>query len=79
MMQENVGDTAQFVQSAIALIKEIGGNPYARMLISRIAYKHIMYQENVDSREINRLISGKVLNEHARTSLLLGRGLDARA
>ena len=34
-MQENVGDTAQFVQSAIALIKEIGGNPYARMLISR--------------------------------------------
>ena len=79
MMQENVGDTAQFVQSAIALIKEIGGNPYARMLISRIAYKHIMYQENIDSREINRLISGKVLNEHARTSLLLGRGPDARA
>ena len=79
MMQENVGNTAQFVQSAIALIKEIGGNPYARMLISRIAYKHIMYQENIDSREINRLISGKVLNEHARTSLLLGRGPDARA
>ena len=74
MMQENTGNTPQFVQNAIILRNEIGDNPYARMLISQIAYKHIMSQENVDSREISRLISGKVLNEHARRAYLLDKG-----
>lgn len=61
MMQENVGDTSVFVQNAIALQREIGNDPYAKMLIGRIAYKHIIYQENIDSREISRLISGNKL------------------
>lgn len=71
MMQENVGNTTEFVQDAIALMKEIGSNPYARMMIGRIAYKHIVYQDNIDSREINKLISGKVLNERSKVTMLL--------
>ena len=74
MMQENAGDTAAFVQNAIALQKEIGTDPYAKMLISRIAYKHIIYQENVDSRAISRLISGNVLNDRSKPALLLTKG-----
>ena len=62
MMQENVGDTSVFVQNAIALQREIGNDPYAKMLIGRIAYKHIIYQENIDSREISRLISGNIFS-----------------
>ena len=73
MMQENVGDTSVFVQNAIALQREIGNDPYAKMLIGRIAYKHIIYQENIDSREISRLISGNILNDRSKTTLLLSK------
>lgn len=79
MMQENTGDTAAFVQDAIALQKEIGADPYAKMLIARIAYKHIIYQENIDSRAISRLISGNVLNERSKPTLLLSKGTGSQS
>lgn len=79
MMQENTGDTAAFVQDAIALQKEIGADPYAKMLIGRIAYKHIIYQENIDSRAISRLISGNVLNERSKPTLLLSKGTGSQS
>lgn len=78
MMEENVGNTDVFVEKAIALSKEMERKPYAQMLISQIARKHIVYTSSVDHRQIDKLLSGKVLSEKSKPSLLLSRGKEDR-
>ena len=74
MMEENVGNTAEFVQRAIALRKEVHDDHYARMLVAQIARKHIIYSGNIDHREVNKLLSGGVLATETKPSLLLAKG-----
>lgn len=78
MMEENVGNTDVFIEKAIALSKEMERKPYARMLISQIARKHIVYTSSVDHRQIDKLLSGKVLSEKSRPNLLLTRGKEEK-
>lgn len=74
MMEENVGNTQEFVSRAISLREDLGNIPYARMLISRIARKHIIYTANIDHRQIDRIISGNILSGSSKPSLLLDQG-----
>ena len=71
MMEENTGDTSEFVSSAISIRKELNGSPYAKILIAQIAKKHIIYTKNIDHRQVNRLISSGVVSSDSKTVLLL--------
>lgn len=73
MMEENTGNTPEFVQQAIRLRKELD-DVYARMLIAQIARKHIIYTANIDHREIDRLLSKRVLLPDSKPNLLLSKG-----
>ena len=74
MLEENTGNTSEFVQRAIALRKDLDNSPFSVMLISQIARKHIIYNGNINHRELNRLLSGNVLSSEKKTSLLLTQG-----
>lgn len=62
MLEENIGNTSEFVRRAIALRKDLAKSPFSVMLISQIARKHIIYKGNIDHREIDKLLSGNVLS-----------------
>ncbi|EHQ89551.1 metallophosphoesterase [Desulfosporosinus youngiae] len=79
MMEENVGNTPQFVSRAITLRKELDSCYYARTLIAQIARKHIIYTENIDHREIDRLLSGKVMSSDSKSILLLEQGKNSKS
>ena len=74
MMEENAGNTAEFVSRAISLRKELDKSLYARMLIAQIARKHLIYAPNIDHLEIDRLISGEVLSSTSKAALLISKG-----
>lgn len=77
MLEENTGNTAEFVQKAIALRKELEKSPFAKMLIAQIARKHIIYNGSIDHREVSKLLSGKVLAASNKPGLLLSKGTGA--
>lgn len=74
MLEENTGNTSEFVQRAIALRRDLAKSPFSVMLISQIARKHIIYNGNIDHREVDRLLSGNVLSAENKPSLLLSQG-----
>lgn len=74
MMEENVGNTGEFIARAISLRKDLEGSVFARMLIAQIARKHIIYTANIDHRQINQLISGNVISQGSKPVLLLEKG-----
>ena len=74
MMEENVGDTSVFVQKAISSCEDLKDNLYARMLIAQIARKHIIYTGSISHREVDKLLSGKVLSAESKPKLLLTKG-----
>lgn len=78
IMEENVGNTHEFVSRAILLWKELDSCPYAQTLISQIARKHIIYTKNVDHRQIDKLVSGKVLSSNSKKMLLLKQGKNSK-
>ena len=69
-----MNDTSEFVQRAITLRKELLESPFAKMLVSQIARKHIIYNGNIDHREIDKLLSGDVLAAESKPTLLLSKG-----
>ena len=73
MMEENTGDTSTFVQKAILLREDLNDHLYARMLIAQIARKHIIYTGNINHREVDKLLSGKVLSSDSKPKLLLSK------
>lgn len=79
MMEENVGNTPEFVSRAITLRKEFNNCPYARTLIAQIARKHIIYTGNIDYRQIDRLLSGNVISSDSKTTLLLEQGKNSKS
>jgi len=74
MAEENTGNTSTFVSKAIALRTELESNSYAKMLIAQIARKHIIYTANIDHRQIDKLLSGKVIAAESKPILLLEQG-----
>lgn len=74
MMEENTDNTSEFIERAIELREEMSNNPFAIHLICQICRKHIMYHKNIDHRQIDRLISGKVLSSKNKAALLVERG-----
>lgn len=74
MLEENTGNTSEFVQRAIALRKDLNESQMSVTLISQIARKHIIYNGNINHRELDRLLSGKVLLGKTKPSLLLSQG-----
>ena len=53
MLEENAGNTSEFVQNAISLRNELKDSLFSVMLISQIARKHIIY--NCSYREVNMI------------------------
>ena len=78
MMEENVGNTTEFVNRAISLRKELDDSLFARMLIAQIARKHLIYTSNVDHRDMDRLLSGNVLSAGNKASLLISKGIKSK-
>lgn len=74
MMEENTGNTAEFVAKAVSLRKQLDNNPYAKILVAQIARKHIIYTSNIDHRQIDKLLSGNVLSANNKAVLLLEQG-----
>ena len=74
MMEENTDNTSEFIGRAIELREKMNNNPFAIHLICQICRKHIMYHKNIDHRQIDRLISGKVLSSKNKAALLVERG-----
>ncbi len=79
MMEENVGITSEFVSKAIALRKELDDCYYAKTLISQIARKHVILTDNIDHRQVDRLVSGKVISTSGKATLLLKQGKKGRS
>ena len=77
LMEENTGNTQEFVNKAIQLREELDSSPYARLLIALIARKHIIYTGSIDYRQIAKLQSGGVLSKRSKSSLLLEKGKKA--
>ena len=78
LMEENTGNTEEFISRSILLRKELDKNAYARTLIAQIARVHIIYSSRIDHRQINRLISGKVIAPQGKKTLLLEQGKKAK-
>lgn len=74
MMEENTGNTQEFVSKAIALRKELNNCYYAKTLITQIARKHIIFTDHIDFRQIDKLVSGKVVSPNSKAMLLLEHG-----
>ena len=74
MMEENSGNTPEFISRAISLRKELEAMPYARTLIAQIARKHIIYTQSIDHRQVDKLLDGRVLAVESKPSLLLSKG-----
>lgn len=79
IMEENVCNTPEFVSKAISLRKQLENDPYAIMLIAQIARKHIMYTANIDYRQIDRLLSGKVISLDSKATLLIEQGKNSKS
>jgi hypothetical protein len=79
MMEENSGDTPEFVSRAIKLCKELDGCSFAKMLIAQVARKHIIYTTNINYRQIDRLLSGKVISSDSKKGLLLEQGKKSKS
>lgn len=74
MMEENTDNTSVFIGKAIELREQFNNNPYAIHLIAQISRKHIMYHKNIDHRQIDQLISGKVLSNKSKATFLIDKG-----
>lgn len=74
MMEENVGNTEEFVSKAISLHDDLEKNPYAKMLIAKIARKHILYSSYINHRQIDRLISGNIISPKGKKMLIAEQG-----
>lgn len=74
MMEENTGNTEEFITRAISLRKEVDENAYAKTLIALIAKVHIMCSSRIDHRQIDKLISGKIIAPQGKKTLLLEQG-----
>ncbi len=78
MMEENVGNTAEFISRAIALWEDSSKAPYVRALIAKIARKHILYSPNIDHRQIDRLLSSHIVTAKGKKTLIIEQGSKAK-
>lgn len=78
MMEENAGNTPEFISCAIALREELSAVPYAKTLIAQIARKHILYTPNIDYREIDKLVSGHIITPKGKKTFIIEQGSKAK-
>lgn len=71
IMVENTGNTPAFVKDALSLNQQYNKNPFIRSLISQIARKHIIFMSKIDNKQINKLVSGKILSVKNSKGLLI--------
>lgn len=71
MMEDNSGNSASFVDKAVKLNDYYSDNFFIQSLITRIARKHIIYTPHIDRRQIDRLLSGKILSSRGKKQILL--------
>ena len=71
MMEENADSTEDFVQKAISYRADCEKKPYLKMLIAQVVRKHIIFHSDIKSRQINKLISGKVFSKKGKAQILL--------
>ena len=74
MMEENTGDTDEFVTRASDFRDKYDSQPFVKMVVAQIARKHIIYNPDIDHRQVDKLISAKVLTPQSKKSLLLEQG-----
>lgn len=75
MMEENTGDTSTFITKAIQLKKQFTDNHFGIMLIAQIARKHIIYSDNIDYKQIDKLVSNGIFSPTGKKNLLLEQGV----
>ncbi len=78
MMQENVGNTEEFVNKAVSLWSDLVESPYAKTLIAKIAWKHLVYNADIDHRQIDKLVSGRILSEKGKKRAFFEQGTKAQ-
>lgn len=71
MMTENTGNTSAFVSHALSLSEAYHENHFVQSLISQIACKHIYYAQKIDYKQIDRLVSGKILSTKGSKAMLI--------
>ena len=73
IFKENSENTGEFIKYAIEMRKEYDADLFMRMIIAQVARKHILYSHHIDYKQINQLISGKVLDEKSKVNLLIDK------
>ena len=79
MMEENTGMSSEFVSRAIALCEDLDSVPYAKILIMYIVRKHVINNEDMDHKDIDRLVSGKVISPKEKAGLLHEQNIKAKS
>lgn len=74
MMNENAGNTVDFVSKAVKLKDDLKNNSFAGMLISQIARKHMIYSDRIDYKQLDKLVSSGIFSPKGKKSLLLEQG-----
>lgn len=74
MMNENAGNTVDFVSKAVKLKDDLKNNSFAGMLISQIARKHMIYSDRIDYKQLDKLVSSAIFSTKGKKSLLLEQG-----
>ena len=69
IFEENGGTTESFMEKAIELFDN-NEDPYINYLIRRIAFKHVLTNENISHNLIDR-INEKLFNKSSKTQLLI--------
>ena len=79
MMYENVGNSTLFVDKAVDFYKNFSCNPFAKSIVSQIAFKHVLNTKNIDRRDIDRLTSSGILNAAGKKQFLLKNSINNEA
>ena len=64
---------------AIALCEDLDSVPYAKILIMYIVRKHVINNEDMDHKDIDRLVSGKVISPKEKAGLLHEQNIKAKS
>ena len=71
MMEENTGDTDEFVTKVLDFRDKYDSQHFVKMVAAQIARKHIIYNPDIDYRQVDKLVSAKVLSPQSKKSLLI--------
>ncbi len=79
MMIENAGDTAAFVDKALSVHSDYSQDYFVQWLVRLIARKHIIHTPNIDYRMVDKLTSGKILDQRGKKAFLLEQNSEEKS